>query len=138
MIATFVGYYGVFDIGIVSAVQYYVAKSIGNKDFKFANQIISTSFFVFSLIAILIFAVTLVLALLSKLFIIDLAEALLFKKVILIVGTAFSVGFPCRVFLGVISANLRFDIISMIDVVFLFYFIFCPSANLTKRKSFVN
>ena len=37
------GYYGILDFGIVSAVQFYVAKALGEKDVDYANRTISTS-----------------------------------------------------------------------------------------------
>jgi O-antigen/teichoic acid export membrane protein len=114
--ASFTGYYGLLDLGIVSAVQYFVAKTLGERNVKSANKVISTSFFVFALIGVLILCITVIIAYFSKIFIKDAVEEVLFRNVILIIGLGFSIGFPCRVFLGVIAASLRFELVSLVNV----------------------
>jgi len=118
--ASILGYYGLMDLGIVSAVQYHVATTIGQEDTESANKSISTAFFAFALLGILILLVTVIVSSVSGTFIKDPAEEKLFSKVILITGFGFALGFPSRVFVGVMSANLRFDLISLINLASLF------------------
>jgi O-antigen/teichoic acid export membrane protein len=113
LVGAILGYYGVLDFGIVTAVEWHVAKAIGEKDATAANRALSTSFFVFAALGSIILLVTIVLAALAHLFIAVPSDAALFRKVILITGLGFAIGFPGRAFLGALSAHLRWDLISI-------------------------
>lgn len=117
LVAAFLGYYGLFDLGIVTAVQYRVARCIGERNEEEINRSVSTAFVMFGLLGLLIFAITIVAAFLSPRIIKDPAEAALISKVLLIMGIGFAAGFPCRAFLGALSAELRFDLISGLNIV---------------------
>ena len=110
------GYYGILDLGIVSAVQYHVAKALGEKDAGSANRAISTSFCTFSVLGIVVLLATAAIAGGAGWFIGNPAEARLFRIVFLIVGVGFAIGFPGRAFLGAISAHLRWDLISGVSL----------------------
>jgi O-antigen/teichoic acid export membrane protein len=110
------GYYGLLDLGIVSAVQYHVAKALGEKDPLAANRAISTSFFVFGTLGALALAATIILASLSHKFGSSSQDAATFRNVLLIMGVGFAIGFPGRAFIGAISAHLRWDMISGIGI----------------------
>ncbi len=113
LVGAILGYYGVLDFGIVTAVEWHVAKAIGEKDATTANRALSTSFFVFAGLGSVILLATIVLAALAHLFISIPSDAALFRKVILITGLCFAIGFPGRAFLGALSAHLRWDLISI-------------------------
>jgi O-antigen/teichoic acid export membrane protein len=106
------GYYGILDLGIVSSVQYHVAKALGEKDPASSNRAISTSFCTFSVLGLVVLLATAGIAFGAGRFIHDPSEARLFRIVFLIVGIGFAVGFPGRAFIGAISAHLRWDLIS--------------------------
>ncbi len=116
---TILGYYGLLDLGVVSAVQFYVAKAIGEKDATFANRAVSTAFFVFAALGLAVGLVTMGVALLSHVFIKSASDASVFRAVVLIMGFGLAVGFPGRAFIGAISAYLRWDLISYIGIGFL-------------------
>ena len=113
LVGAILGYYGILDFGVVTAVEWHVAKAIGEKDATAANRAVSTSFYVFAALGSVILLVTIVLAALAHRFIAVPADATLFRKVILITGLGFAVGFPGRAFLGGLSAHLRWDLISI-------------------------
>lgn len=117
LVAAFLGYYGLLDLGIVTAVQYHVARSIGERNEEDVNRTVSTAFIVFGLIGLAILVVTTVTAFVSHRIVKDPTEATLFSQVLLIMGAGFAAGFPCRVFLGALSAELRFDLISGLNIV---------------------
>ena len=106
------GYYGILDFGIVSAVQFYVAKALGEKDSDSANRTISTSFFVFAVIGIFLLIATIVLAGIADSFVKDPAQARVFRLVILIMGLGFAVGFPGRAFMGALCGHMRWDVVA--------------------------
>lgn len=116
VVSAVVGYYIILDLGIVSAIQFYVAHSIGEMKLRKANEVISTAFFGFALIGVLMLLITAVLSYFPKLVVQDSSEADLFQKVIMILGIGCAIGFPGRVFIGVISANLRYDLLSYVEI----------------------
>ncbi len=116
LIGAILGYYGVLDLGIVSAVQYHVAKALGEKDATSANRAISTSFYAFATLGSIILMTAMVLAFLSHRLIHDRSDAALFRSVLLIMGLGFAVGFPGRAFIGAISAHLRWDLLSSVNL----------------------
>jgi O-antigen/teichoic acid export membrane protein len=114
-----VGYYGILDLGIVSAVQYQVAKAVGEKDTETANRAISTSFFVFGALGCVILLCTVIFAALSRHFIQKPVDATLFAKVILVMGAGLAIGFSGRAFIGAISAHLRLDLVAGYSLILL-------------------
>jgi len=54
LIGAVLGYYGILDLGIGSAVQYQVAKALGDKNPDTANRIISTAFHIFAAVGVFI------------------------------------------------------------------------------------
>jgi O-antigen/teichoic acid export membrane protein len=106
------GYYGILDFGIVSAVQFYVAKALGEKDVDYANRAISTSFFTFAAIGSLLLIVTIILASLAHFFVKDASQVTVFRLVLLIMGVGFALGFPGRAFMGAMCAHMRWDVVS--------------------------
>ncbi len=113
---TFLGYYGLLDLGIVSAVQFYVAKALGEEDPTAANRAISTAFYAFAALGLAVALATVFVAFLAPLFVHSASEAGLFRKVIWITGIGVAVGFPGRAFIGAISASLRWDLISSVGL----------------------
>ena len=106
------GYYGILDFGIVSAVQFYVAKALGEKDLHSANRAISTTFFLFAGLGSFILMMTVVLAGLSHFFVRDASQVATFRMLLLIMGAGFAVGFPGRAFMGAICAHMRWDLVA--------------------------
>jgi O-antigen/teichoic acid export membrane protein len=120
LVAAVLGYYGLLDLGIVTAVQHHVAKSIGTASRESANRTISTAFYIFAGLGLLILAISVVIALLAGLFISDPADAHLFRTVLLLMGTGFAFGFPGRAFLGALCAHLRLDLVAIVGIAVLF------------------
>jgi O-antigen/teichoic acid export membrane protein len=112
LIATILGYYGVLDLGIVTAVQFQVAKALGDGDKESANRTISTATCTFAVVGIFILLLTLVVALMARSFIANVSDLRIFRIVLIVMGVDCAVGFPGRAFIGALSAHLRFDLIS--------------------------
>ncbi len=120
LIGAVLGYYCVLDLGIGSAVQYQVAKALGDKDPSTANRIISTAFHIFAAIGLFILFSTLALALLARNFITIDSDIHAFRTVLVIVGIGFALGFPGRAFVGALSAHLRLDLCAAVAILVLF------------------
>jgi O-antigen/teichoic acid export membrane protein len=116
LVAAVLGYYGVLDLGIVTAVQFQVAKSMGDGDLESVNRTVSTSFFALAGLGFIICCLTVVVGLSSRLFIANAADVPTFRAVLFIMGADLAIGFPGRAFMGTIQAHLRFDITASISV----------------------
>lgn len=117
LIGTFVGYYGLLDLGLSSAVVRYVSRTIGKNDTKDMNDIINTSIVIFSIIGLIILAISSILAIFCFYFINDYAEIGLFRKIILIVGINVAIGFPIRAFVGILTSYLRYDLLTYASII---------------------
>jgi O-antigen/teichoic acid export membrane protein len=119
LVASVLGYYGVLDLGIVTAVQYQVAKSMGDQDPDAINRTVSTSVYALALLGAVICGLTALIASLSRFFIANSSDIPTFRAVLLIMGASFAIGFPARAFMGTIQAHLRFDLGASISVLVL-------------------
>jgi O-antigen/teichoic acid export membrane protein len=119
LIGAVLGYYGILDLGIGSAVQYQVAKALGDRNPDTANRIISTAFHIFAAVGIFIFLSTVVLAAFARTFITNNSDVHIFRAVLVTVGIGFALGFPGRAFVGALSAHLRLDLCAAVSILVL-------------------
>lgn len=109
-VGSFLGYYSLMDFGLNSAVQRFISRAIGLKDHAEINKVVNTSLVIFTIVGAVALVISFVSAFIVPLLVKNIAEVALFRKVILILGLNFAIGFPLRVFSGILAANLRFDI----------------------------
>jgi O-antigen/teichoic acid export membrane protein len=112
---SFVGYYGLLDLGLSAAVSQYICVAIGRNDESECRKIFNTAFRVQALIGAAALLVTLVLAAATPLIWRDPADAGMFWKVIVVLGVNAALLFPMKVFSGVLDAQMRFDIQAALD-----------------------
>lgn len=110
LVAAFIGYYGLFDLGLGSAVTRYLAHAVGAKDEEQANRIFNTAILLFGALGLAVLAATIVLALLAPRFATRLEDAELFAQLVLILGVNTAIDFPIRVYDGALFAKLRHDL----------------------------
>lgn len=116
LVGTFIGYFGLMDIGLSSAVSRFISRAVGRKDPEDMKRVISTSFYLFLALGVGAAVLTMVLLAAVPHLVktpenIDLIRFLLF---LLAISTIFD--FPVRVFNSVITSNLREDIGSGIAI----------------------
>lgn len=121
LIGTFIGYYGLLDFGLSTAVTRYVAGAIGAQDEKECNRVITGALFIYIWVGVIAFLVTILLAILSPLIFKNPEDILLFKYVILVLGLSTAINFPMKVFQGILTAQLRFEIISGLQIMSLLF-----------------
>ena len=120
-VGSFLGYYGLMDFGLNSAIQRFISKAIGAKDYAEENKIINTALVIFSVIGIVALLASFFIAFFIPFFVKNIVEVGLFRIVVIILGINFAVGFPLRVFSGVLGANVRYDIRTTIELVKLIF-----------------
>lgn len=116
LIGTFIGYYGLLDLGLSSAVQRHVAGAIGAGNKEELNRYFNTSLLLFTGLGLVALLITVILAVLSSFIWNSPDDADLFWKVILILGVNMAIELPLKTFGGVLVAELRFDILSTIEL----------------------
>jgi O-antigen/teichoic acid export membrane protein len=116
LVGAVIGYYGLLDFGLSMTVNRFMAKSIGADDREESNDIFNAAFFVFFGIGIVVLLATGILFVLATTLFKDPSDASLFSKVILIVGVNMAIDFPLRVYGGALGAKLRYDIVSLIQM----------------------
>jgi O-antigen/teichoic acid export membrane protein len=110
LVATFVGYYGVLELGLAPAVTRYLSRSLGAGDQETCNRVFNTSLRLYLGIGSIALVLSGSLAALAPRVCHNPADAALFWKIILILGVSVALMFPTRVFKGLLEAHLRFDL----------------------------
>lgn len=115
IIATFLGYYGLLDFGLSSAVNRYLSRAVGQDDHAEIRGVISTAFFLFTGIGAIALCLSVLIAIFAGYFVKNPGELGLFRVIILLLGFGVSIGFPGRVFEGLLTSYLRYDLSSYAD-----------------------
>jgi O-antigen/teichoic acid export membrane protein len=110
------GYYGLLDFGLSSAVARYVSKELGRNDSQKVNGYISSSIYLFTGIGVLVFLVSIIAAFFVDFLGVEVIDKLVLQKVIIILGLSTAVAFPSRVFTGVLTSYLRYDLVSFAQI----------------------
>ncbi len=119
IIMSIIGYYGVLDLGISSAISRYIARYAGKRDSESLNKTASTSMIIFSIIGIIIILCSVLLAEpISYFFNISYANLQNFKYVMYLLGLMTAIYFPNNVLVAIIKAHEHF-IVSNIRGVFI-------------------
>jgi O-antigen/teichoic acid export membrane protein len=103
------GFYRMFNLGIGSAVIRYVARFIATRDFQSLERYLNTILFLYSSIAILLFATTLLISWhLESLFHISPSFHTTARFLFLLVGSGLALQFPMGVFGGILEGLQQF------------------------------
>lgn len=116
LVGTFIGYYGLLDLGLSNAVGRFISKAIGEKDNKTINEVYNTGFALFLIGGALALGLTLIGAALTPYFVDNPEELNTFRWVLLILGIHSAIDLPMRVFHGLLYARLRFDSIAYVEL----------------------
>lgn len=116
IVGAVMGYYGLLDFGLSTATQRYVAKSLGKSDMAGVSVAMSTSFVLFSILSLVAVLLTSLIVYFGDKFFPEPGELEVFQFVMLIMGAKVVLSFPLYTFNGIISAKLRYDIASYIEL----------------------
>jgi O-antigen/teichoic acid export membrane protein len=117
LIFSITGYYGLFDLGIRSSVVRYISKAKANGDLKYASKVISTSLFSYTCIGAFTFLITILVSVfVNKTFQVDAPFQYTARCLLLMVGSAVSLGFPLGVSSGVLEGLQKFDVLGWTNI----------------------
>lgn len=110
IVGMFMGYYGFLDFGLSGAVSRFVARASGTQDHAEMNIVINTSLALFCGLGLITLMVSFGVAGASSLFMEDHQEAVLFSKIMVILGISVGLGFPMHAFAGILVSKVRYDL----------------------------
>jgi O-antigen/teichoic acid export membrane protein len=116
LVGTFLGYYGLLDLGLISAVSRHIAGAIGAKNDQECNRIFNAAFFIYLGLGFCALVITLILVAFASLIFKTPQDATLFWKIILILGVNTAINFPVKAWRGILTAQLRYDIMSILGL----------------------
>jgi O-antigen/teichoic acid export membrane protein len=117
LIFSITGYYGLFDLGIRSSVVRYVSKARATGDLNYASRVISTSLYSYTCIGVFALLITVLVSVYVNTFFHVEAQ---FQStpgwLLLMVGSAVSLGFPLGVSSGVLEGLQKFDVLGWTSI----------------------
>lgn len=114
--AAFVGYSGLLDLGLASAINRFMSASLGNGNYDESNRVFNTALRLYLLLGAAVVVISGILASLAGEFFKQPHDVSIFWKVTAILGLNLALGFPLRVFIGALESNLRYDITQILDL----------------------
>jgi O-antigen/teichoic acid export membrane protein len=118
LVASIIGYYGLLDLGISSAIIRYVARYAGQRNHLSLNQVINTAIAIFSLIGSIVFAVSILGAdPLARFFNVEAHDYIILKKCIWLLGGTAAIMFPGNVLGVAIIAHEHFVLRNMVNII---------------------
>jgi O-antigen/teichoic acid export membrane protein len=117
LVGTTIGYFGFLDLGLGSANERYIARSLGMRDQGETNRVFSSSIVLFSIVGAATIVLTAIIILLCPRFIHNPADVPVFRLVFLLVGVDMAVSFPVRGYWGFLYAHIRYDVVNIINIV---------------------
>lgn len=117
IVGGFMGYYGLLDFGITSTTNRFIALHMNEDDSKGVNKAFNTSLGIFFVIGGGVLIISLIFAYFVPLFVEKAYDIGMLRKILLLMGIDIAISFPFRTFQSILSAKLRYDIISYISIV---------------------
>lgn len=113
LLGTLIAYYEMLDLGMSNAVQRFLAVAVGKNDHSETEATLSSSLCVFLLIAALVLLLSLMAVVLTPHFVADQTIVNEVRLAVFIMGINAALSFPAYCYSGIITANLRYDILSL-------------------------
>jgi O-antigen/teichoic acid export membrane protein len=116
LIGSFIGYYGLLDFGLSSAVTRHIAGALGKGDNEAIRRVYNTAVRMLFVIGCLTLLLTIIAILVAPWLVADRGEVPLFRLVMLILGVNMSISLMTRIYIGTLHAQMRFDIVSFVQI----------------------
>lgn len=116
IVGSLIGYFGFLDLGLSSASQRFIAQAIHSKDSKQVNIVYNSALAMFIAMAAASALLASITILLSPIFIENTDDIKTFQIIFAILGIKTALNFLFMVNNGVISAHLRYDVSSYINL----------------------
>ena len=118
LVMTFIGYFGVLDFGVGTAVAKYIAEFMSRDDKKGASKIINSSLFFYIIIGVISAVTLLILSFyFDRMFNIGTANIVIMRQLFWVAAVASLFIWPGRTFDGVLYGLQRFDWLAINNIV---------------------
>ena len=112
IVGALMGYYGLLDFGLGNASSRFTAKALHTNNPEDIHYAVSTSIGIFIIIGLIALFISALIIMAAPVFFSSEEDIEIFRTVILIMGCKVAISFPFISFFGIISAKLRYDIVS--------------------------
>ncbi len=114
----FTGYLGILELGVRSSIVKYVAEYAAKEEKTKLNQIVSSAFSIYLLIALFSILVSLALAVLFPYFLnVEQASLFVVRIIVIITGITVAQGFVFNTFYGILMGLQRYDLFTRVSIV---------------------
>jgi O-antigen/teichoic acid export membrane protein len=118
LVGSFVGYYGLLNLGVGSAITRYIARYSGQGEQQKLDETFNTALVMFSMTGCIACGLSFVLAgSLAAFFEVPAADVVSFKRLIWIIGITTGIGFPAGVFSAAVTAREHFVEVNVVTIV---------------------
>lgn len=111
LVGSFMGFYGLLDLGLAAAVNRYVSVALGAQDREGASRVISTALLTYLVIGLVVLVVVLAAAYPAGWLVEEPDEQFAMRVVMVLMGFSLATSFPLKVFGGVLEARFRYDML---------------------------
>ena len=115
-VAAFIGYYGLLDLGLSSAVNHHLSAALGTNDQGYCNKVFNTALWLFTGIGLTVLLLTSCIVILVPLIVTSPEEITMFRTLFLIMGVSSALSFPSRAFIGALIARLQYKQLSSLQI----------------------
>jgi O-antigen/teichoic acid export membrane protein len=116
LVGSVLGYYGLIDFGLSSAVTRFISRAVGRDDKSEIRAVFCTSFYLFLALGLITACLTWALSAVLGFIVEDPADLHLFRMLLVVLGLNFSFDFPVRAFSAVFTSSLRDDLSVMLMI----------------------
>ena len=116
LVGAFVGYYGLVDLGLSSAVTRHLSAAVGGEDYEQCNRVYNTALRLFTGLGVVVLVISCGFAVAASKFSKTPADAEIFWKLILILGLSLALDFPSKVYNGFLYAYLHIHLLAALDL----------------------
>jgi O-antigen/teichoic acid export membrane protein len=116
LVAAVIGYYGLLDLGLSSAAARYMSQALGKGDVAELDRVASTAFSLFIGVGAAVVLATFASAFACRFFVHQETERALFQRLLVLMGASAALGVIAKVYIGMLSADIRYDVIAAISI----------------------
>ena len=118
LVGSFIGYYGLLNLGVSSAVSRYIARYTAQKDEKSLNEVASTALLMFCITGVLAILLSLALAgVIADFFNVEPQQRQEFIRLIWIIGITTGISFPGNIFSAIVMAREHYVANNIITII---------------------
>lgn len=126
LVGSVLGYYGLIDVGLSSAVVRFISRAVGQDDKDEIRRVFCTAFYLFLTLGLMTAGLTFGIAAFVKALVRNADDVVLFRSLLIILGLNFAFDFPVRAFNAVFTSTIRDDLsvgLSMIKTLLSTFFV---------------